>query len=478
MDGVNLSADLVGRVIDGRYPLLRWLGGSDGSGVFLTELDGPGSERVAIKIVAASYASAQAQLARWSEAAKLSHPHLMKLLRSGRDQIDTMGIVYSVTECADEVLADILKERALKPDEVKELLIPVLDVLFYLHGRGYVHGHLKPSNILVVRNQLLLSGDGLQVAGEPGKWFRGLTAYDAPETGDEMMSAAEDVWSLGMLLVAALTQGPLEWDRYGGKEPKVPEGIPQPFGRMSRECLRLEPKRRCTLVDLNKARFEQVHPESGTTERRWAVAEGSSDAAIKRRGRKVIMAGIVVAVLLAIFGMEFFGGHSGSGPAQKPVGAVGFEMGRPSVAAKQKAQARRETQKPAASQNAVGTTGSAVVSAPQESAQALSASPASTPPMPTTAGSGATVQRVMPEAPQSALHTIHGTVRVRIAMAVDASGKVTDATFVDAGPSKYFARLAMAAAQKWRFAPGAAGKRVVEFDFRQTGVEVAPPLGT
>ena len=468
MDGVNLSADLVGRVIDGRYPLLRWLGGSDGSGVFLTELDGPGSERVAIKIVAASYASAQAQLARWSEAAKLSHPHLMKLLRSGRDQIDTMGIVYSVTECADEVLADILKERALKPDEVKELLIPVLDVLFYLHGRGYVHGHLKPSNILVVRNQLLLSGDGLQVAGEPGKWFRGLTAYDAPETGDEMMSAAEDVWSLGMLLVAALTQGPLEWDRYSGKEPKVPEGIPQPFARMARECLRLDAKQRCTLVDLNKARFEQVHPESGTTERRWAVAEGSSDAAINRRGRKVIMAGIVVAVLLAIFGMEFFGGHSGSGPAQKPAVVNRGKLRRPTVAAKQRAQARRETQKPAASQNAVGTTGSAVVSAPQESAQ-----PSREQAVPTTAASGATVQRVMPEAPQSALNTIHGTVRVRIAMAVDASGNVTDATFANAGPSKYFARLAMAAAQKWRFAPGAAGNRVVEFDFRQTGVDVA-----
>lgn len=467
MDGVSISADWVGRVIDGRYPLLRWLGGSDGSGVFLTELDGAGSQRVAIKIAVANYASAQAQLARWSDAAKLSHPHLMKLLRMGRDQVDTVGIVYSVTEYADEVLVDILKERALKPDEVKELLVPVLDVLFYLHGRGYVHGHLKPSNILVVRNQLLLSGDGLQVAGEPGKWFRGLTAYDAPETGEEMMSAAEDVWSLGMLLVASLTQKPLEWDRYSGKEPKVPEGIPQPFARMARECLRLDPTRRCTLVDLNKARFEQVHPNSGTAERRWAVPEGKSDVATKRRGRLVIVAGAIVAVLLAIFGYENFGGTPGSEPAQKP--AVVKESTKSTAT-------RPEVKKPAAgvpatengaSQSAEATTG-ATAETPKMQAPA-----ASEPPVPTTAtaGSGAIVERVLPEAPQDALHTIHGTVRVRIQMAVDANGSVTDATFADAGPSKYFARLAMTAAQKWRFAPGAAGNRVVEFDFRQTGVD-------
>ena len=105
-------------------------------------------------------------------------------------------------------------------------------------------------------------------------------------------------------------------------------------------------------------------------------------------------------------------------------------------------------------------------------AQAQSASARSEPTATTTA-SGAIVQRVMPEAPQSALNTIHGTVRVKIAMAVDGSGNVTDATFADAGPSKYFARLAMAAAQKWRFAAGAAGNRVVQFNFRQTGVDAA-----
>lgn len=461
---MSISADWVGRVIDGRYPLLRWLGGSDGSGVFLTELDGAGSQRVAIKIAAANYASAQAQLARWSEAAKLSHPHLMALLRMGRDQVDTAGVVYSVTECADEVLADILKERALKPDEVKELLIPVLDVLFYLHGRGYVHGHLKPSNVLVVRNQLLLSGDGLQVAGEPGKWFRGLTAYDAPETGEEMMSPAEDVWSLGMLLVAALTQAPLEWDRYSGKEPKVPEGIPQPFARMARECLRLDPKQRCTLVDLNKARFEQVHADSKTVERRWALPEGKSEAAIKRRGRIVIVAGAIVAVLLAIFGIMHFGGGPAGAPAEKPAIANPSEAGNPAATAKKtvkkSAKAGPEVRKPAAELPMTGE------------AQAQSASARSEPTATTTA-SGAIVQRVLPEAPQSALNTIHGTVRVKIAMAVDASGNVTDVTFADAGPSKYFARLAMAAAQKWRFAAGAAGNRVVQFNFRQTGVDAA-----
>jgi protein TonB len=63
---------------------------------------------------------------------------------------------------------------------------------------------------------------------------------------------------------------------------------------------------------------------------------------------------------------------------------------------------------------------------------------------------------------------------------VDASGNVENATFVSSGPSKYFARQAMEAAQQWKFAPAQVNGQavpstwVLHFGFRKSGTEVEP----
>jgi len=53
----------------------------------------------------------------------------------------------------------------------------------------------------------------------------------------------------------------------------------------------------------------------------------------------------------------------------------------------------------------------------------------------------------MPEVLQSAINTIRGTVKVRVKVNVDQSGTVEDAELESRGPSKYFARAALEAAQ-------------------------------
>jgi TonB family protein len=45
---------------------------------------------------------------------------------------------------------------------------------------------------------------------------------------------------------------------------------------------------------------------------------------------------------------------------------------------------------------------------------------------------------------------------------VDAAGNVTEARLQSAGPSKYFARLALEAARGWKFKPAVANGRAVE----------------
>ena len=57
------------------------------------------------------------------------------------------NFLYVVMEYAEENLAQILPQRSLSPEEVKEMLPPMAETLAYLHQAGLAHGHIKPSNI-------------------------------------------------------------------------------------------------------------------------------------------------------------------------------------------------------------------------------------------------------------------------------------------------------------------------------------------
>ncbi len=109
---IELWKNWEGRVVDGKFTLRRWLGGSDHSAVFLTERGGRQAQKAAIKLISAGNPDADAQLSGWGDAAKLSHPHLIRLFESGRGQIDDTRLLYVVMEYAEENLAEILPAAA------------------------------------------------------------------------------------------------------------------------------------------------------------------------------------------------------------------------------------------------------------------------------------------------------------------------------------------------------------------------------
>jgi len=81
------------------------------------------------------------------------------------------------------------------------------------------------------------------------------------------------------------------------------------------------------------------------------------------------------------------------------------------------------------------------------------------------------VQQVLPDVSQKARDTIHGTIRVSVRVHVDPSGDVAGAELESAGPSSYFARLAVQAAQGWKFTPSTrdVGRDfILSFDFKNT----------
>lgn len=432
-----------GQAIDGKFFLREYLGGSEHSAVFLTADRDRGVEKAAVKLIPADPANPEFQLSRWKAAAKLSHPHLIRLFQTGRCRLGDRDLLYVVMEYAKLDLSQVLSQAPFPPEETRETLRVILDTLAYLHGKGIVHGHLKPANIMSVDGQLKLSSDGLCRRGESGGG-RGTSAdYDPPEAESGMKSPAGDIWSLGILLAELMSQHPPVWVTTEEGDPVLSRTIPAPFFDIARNCLRGDPERRWTVAQI-AARLETPAPASKPRK-----------AASKRR---YIFAAAAAALTLAVIlaGLKLLHRHSAEpAPVQSQV-ALSTEP---------------PTQRPGGKQP-----GSVGASPPHPSLPSAAEAK-------TSAGSvvqGGVRQKVLPDAPQSALDTIRGTLRVVVKVAVDPSGNVADATLDSPGPSKYFARLALEAARKWKFQPAEVDGRPVskewllQFYFKNTAVEAVP----
>ncbi|HXE34577.1 MAG TPA: TonB family protein [Verrucomicrobiae bacterium] len=239
-----------GQIVDGVFPLRQYLGGSDHSAVFLTEYSDGEPQKTAIKLFPAKAATADAQISSWEFASQLSHPNLLRLFRGGRCRIDGNDLLFLVMEYAEEDLSQILPQRALTTEETRDMLCPVLDALEYLHGKGFVHGDLKPANILAIGDHLKISSDAISRIGEAQSSAKRAGAYDPPEAISGMLTPTADVWSLGTTLVEVLTQHLPEWQPGLHREPVVPAGLPAPFLEIAQQCLRLEPHRRISVRDI------------------------------------------------------------------------------------------------------------------------------------------------------------------------------------------------------------------------------------
>src|SRR6266849_1314170 len=252
-EGCNMAVtwkQFEGQIVDDEFPLEQLLASSEHSAVFLTQYGDSQPQKAAIKLIHAEPATAELLLSRWRLAAQLSHPNLLRLLDFGRCCLEDANFLYVVMEFAEEDLSQILPQRPLTPAETRDVLEPVLDVLVYLHGKGLIHGHLKPSNILATSDQLKLSSDTLASIAEPRAPIARPSPYNAPEAATSGLSTASDVWSLGMTLVEVLTQRAPVVSPQAKSDAVVPDALPQPFLDIAHHALLHEPKRRWTTAEI------------------------------------------------------------------------------------------------------------------------------------------------------------------------------------------------------------------------------------
>lgn len=189
----------------GDYELLEQIGKGGMSEVYRARR---GDDFVAVKLM-------QLELSRSPEAAErfqrevqahlaLTHPHLPMLIDWGEH---SDGRLYLVMELLQ---GETLKERlvrlhTLEPAEVVRLVSALAEALDYLHGQGFVHRDVKPSNVFclssgrikltdmgIARNQELapLTSTGAAV---------GTPHYMAPEQISGGAEPASDQYALGVM---------------------------------------------------------------------------------------------------------------------------------------------------------------------------------------------------------------------------------------------------------------------------------------
>jgi TonB family protein len=485
-----------GQIVNRKLPLLRYLGGSEHCAVFLTERhEGERLVKAAIKLIPAASDDGELQLSRWQQAAELSHPHLIPLHEMGRFEMHGVPCVYVVMECAEENLAQVLPGRALMPAEAREMLESVLDVLSYLHRKGFVHGHIKPVNIMASGEQLKVSSDGLRRAGESLEGPGDPDAHDAPENAHgalptpHPMSPAGDIWSLGMTLVETLTQNLPVIRTAEQQDPQLPRSLQEPFLDIARHCLRHHPEDRWTVAQIT-ARLESraaaplpriVPPEAHTPPlATQPLAQESWPPARRRKYAGSIAVGFVLVLLAILAGPKLLRRHADAPQVSTAVQEQPLIPPAPTKAAPSPQEHPIKPSRP-------------IVAEKERSSKPPVPMPASIHPetiheedplvakLPAgSVGHGEVAHQVSPDVLQSARNSIRGTVRVSVKVDVDRSGNVEDAELESRGPSKYFARAALEAAQLWKFKPPKAGGRgvlstwIIQFEFTRDGTTVVP----
>ena len=148
--------------------------------------------------------------------ANLQHPNLLPLFDSGEAE----GLLYYVMPFVEgESLRSRLdREKQLPIDEAIRISIAIANALQYAHSHGVIHRDLKPENILLQEGQPVIADFGIALAVSKAGGNRitqtglslGTPAYMSPEqaTGDRVIDARSDIYSLGAMTYEMLTGEP------------------------------------------------------------------------------------------------------------------------------------------------------------------------------------------------------------------------------------------------------------------------------
>ncbi len=199
----------------GAWRIVRELGRGGTGVVFLAErADGAYSQEVALKWVRGDKPSLGARQALERERellAGLDHPNIARLIDGGRTDD---GMLWFAMDYVDGEQIDC-HCRGLPVTQRVERIRDLCQAVHFAHGRGLIHGDIKPSNVLVDgRGQTRLLDFGVSRLKGSGDKGYGLTpGYASPEQRDgQPPTTASDIWQLGRLLETVLEENGADRD--------------------------------------------------------------------------------------------------------------------------------------------------------------------------------------------------------------------------------------------------------------------------
>ena len=211
---VGSSEWLSGAIIEGHYQVGSLIGRGGMSEVYYA-LDLWSNNPVALKILSPSLAQDAANRQKFHREERsmrqVGGGHTVGVISSGTEYVAGQMVMYIVLEYVHGcTLSQLLRtRRALSLGEALDVLLPVVDALSEVHANRYLHGDIKPGNILLDANgQVKLTDFGLsrrddQVdSGAP----MGTPAYVAPEVLDPQVKvgAQADIFALGVMMYRML----------------------------------------------------------------------------------------------------------------------------------------------------------------------------------------------------------------------------------------------------------------------------------
>jgi tetratricopeptide (TPR) repeat protein len=227
----ELAAAAIGRAGRrlGAYQITREIGRGGMGAVYLAaRADDEFQKQVAIKIVAAPLGDDDLVRRFRRERqilAELEHPQIARLLDGGTTE---EGLPYLVMEYVDGLRIDeYCRGHRLAIDDRLRLFLRVCDAVQFAHTHLVIHRDLKPGNILVTPDgqpRLLDFGIASLVTADPEASTATRTVaamtpeYASPEQmRGERVTAASDVYSLGMVLYEVLAGEPAH--DFAGRRP-------------------------------------------------------------------------------------------------------------------------------------------------------------------------------------------------------------------------------------------------------------------
>jgi hypothetical protein len=172
----------------------------------------------------------EAAMAAW---ATLDHAHIIPVRDYGRT---SQLLWYAMPHIDGRSLDDVLRNGGpLEPRTCLRLVAQLAAALHYAHGRGIIHGNVKPGNVIVVSDGSALLGDfavarALEAGApprDPAAARSRLAHYVAPEERHtRQLGPAGDQYALAVLALECL-----EAAASPGASPPVPRGVAEALTR-------------------------------------------------------------------------------------------------------------------------------------------------------------------------------------------------------------------------------------------------------